>query len=167
LIPPLLFLAALAVGTAAAVAIAHVLRTARSARVAELAARWELRFTADDRFQLTPRVAAQLPHPGAADVLVRDLIYGQQPSGALRYYFTVEYTVGVVRTKRRRVAVGTLLESAIDTEREPFSGVTLAPNDLPLPDQYQWLRDRQPDAATPPQPAGQTPAPTAVTPPEQ
>jgi hypothetical protein len=147
-ISPLLFLALLLVVTAAAATTAAVSRRARSARFARLAAEWQMRFTADDRFQLTPRVAALLPAPGAADVLVRDLVYGQEVGGHLRYFFTVEYTLGVLRTKRRRVSVGTLSETVPDHKTDP-AGVTLAPPDLPLQAQYEWLRTHQqpPEAA--------------------
>jgi hypothetical protein len=116
-----------------------------------------MRFTPDDPFQLTPKVSAQLPMPGAADVAVRDLLYCQEPSGALRYLFTVEYTIGVLRTKRRRVSVGMLVEEGVRTVPiEPFSGVTLAPEDLPLEEQYQWLRQQGGEGVC------QTPAAEAV-----
>src|SRR5690349_6540985 len=94
----------LVTGTAAAAVGAAALRKSRSARVAALASDWRMSYTAADRFQLTPKVAAQFPIPGVADVVLRDLIYGQDPAtGRLRYVFTIEYTTGVLRTKRRRV----------------------------------------------------------------
>jgi hypothetical protein len=121
-------------GTAAAAVAAAAVRKSRSARVAALASAWQMSYTAADRFQITPKVAAQFPTPGVADVVLRDLIYGQDPAtGRLRYLFTVEYTTGVLRTKRRRVGVASLVEG-------PASPVTLAPGELPLPDQYEHLR---------------------------
>jgi hypothetical protein len=139
--PPLLLLLLIAV-TAAAFSISTLLRKAASAKLAALASTWQMRFTPEDRFQLTPRIAAHFPTPGAADVVLRNLIYGQEAAGSYRYFFTIEYTLGVVRTKRRRVAVGMLLETTRSADASPFSGVTLAPAELPLAQQYQWLREQ-------------------------
>ncbi|MDB5319724.1 MAG: hypothetical protein JWN40_1355 [Phycisphaerales bacterium] len=112
-----------------------------------MAKTWQMRFTAEDRFQLTPRIAAHFPIPGAADVVVRDLVYGQEEAGRYRYFFTIEYTLGVLRTKRRRVAVGMLLETG-RPETNPFSGVTLAPAELSIAEQYEWLRRGQGEGAS-------------------
>jgi hypothetical protein len=143
MLPPILVLLLLLALTAAAFFTDAFLRKRRAARLAAIAAQWQMRFTAQDPFQLTPRIAAHFPIPGAADVVVRDLVYGQEDTaGRFRYFFTIEYTLGVLRTKRRRVAVGMLLEAG-RPETNPFSGVTLAPTDLSLDDQYQWLRREQ------------------------
>jgi hypothetical protein len=142
-IPPILLLVVLAAATAAAATVASVRRRARSAALARLAGEWSMRFAPDDRFVLAPRVAAALPTPGAADVFVKDLIYAQEPSGAYRYYFTVEYTVGVLRTKRRRVAAGTIVESSrTSSDTGAYSPVALGPVELELLEQYHWLRER-------------------------
>jgi hypothetical protein len=125
----------LVTGTAAAAVAAAAARKARSARLAALALTWKMSHTAADRFRLTPKVAAQFPTPGVADVVLRDLIYGPDPAtGGLRYLFTVEYTTGVVRTKRRRVAVAMLVEAAA------AAPVTLAPGGLSLFEQYEHLQ---------------------------
>src|SRR4051812_14134626 len=100
--PPLLLLLVVSAVTVAASAASALRRKARSGKIAALAAAWSMRFTAEDRFELTPRIAAQFPMPGAADVVIRDVIYRQEPAG-FRYLFTVEYTTGVLRTKRRRI----------------------------------------------------------------
>jgi hypothetical protein len=142
-IPPILLLCLL-LGVTAAASIADALaRHARARRLSALAGRWDLRFTPEDRFGLTPRVAAEFPTPGAADVVVRDLVYGQEAGGGLRYLFTIEYTVGVLRTKRRRSAVGMAVEAASGGsttagERHPL-GLALAPATLPTIEQYEWL----------------------------
>lgn len=150
MLPPILVLLLLLVITAAAFVADAYLRRRRAARLAAMAAQWQMRFTAEDPFQLTPRIAAHFPIPGAADVVVRDLVYGQEDtaSGRFRYFFTIEYTLGVLRTKRRKIAVGMLVEAG-RPETNPFSGVTLAPAELSLQDQYQWLRQQQqtPNAA--------------------
>jgi hypothetical protein len=146
MLPPILVLLLLLVITTAAFLVDAFLRKRRATRLAAMAAQWQMRFTAEDPFQLTPRIAAHFPIPGAADVVVRDLVYGQEDAAAdsarFRYFFTIEYTLGVLRTKRRRVAVGTLVEAG-RPETNPFSGVTLAPAELSLQDQYQWLRRQQ------------------------
>jgi hypothetical protein len=141
MIPPILFLAAVVVATAVAAAVATSARKARSHKLAKLAAEWSMKFAEDDRFVLGPRVAAALPVPGAADVLVRDLVYAQEPTAGYRYFFTVEYTTGVLRTKRRRVAAGTIVESPhVQHGAAHYTSVLLAPVEMPLIEQYAWLR---------------------------
>ena len=145
--PPILLLIALIVITAAAAGAAALLRKVRRAKLAAIASSWQMRFTAEDAFQLTPRVAARFPTPGAADVVVKDLVYGQESDGCFRYFFTVEYTVGVIRTKRRRSAVAMLVEQG-----QSFSAITLSPGDLPVADRYLWLYGLH--CAKPKQPTG-------------
>jgi hypothetical protein len=148
-IPPILLLCLL-MGVTAAASIADALaRHARARRLTELGAAWRLRYTPVDRFQLTARVAAVFPTPGAADVVVRDVLYGQAgdgSAGGLRYLFTVEYTTGVLRTKRRRSAVGTAVEAARSagggaSGNSPLD-VSLAPAELSTVAQYEWLLRR-------------------------
>jgi len=133
---PIVLLLLLAAVTVAAVTVSTLRQKGRSAKLAALAATWGMRFTAEDRFQLAPRVAIGFPTAGAADVLVRDLIYQQEDAG-FRYLFTVEYTLGVLRTKRRRKGAGMVVETGV--AGEAFSAVTLAPGDLTLHEQYAWL----------------------------
>jgi hypothetical protein len=141
--PPILLLLLLVALTAVSYYASIGLRQARSKRLAALAASWEMNFTPIDRFQITRTIAARFPTPGAADIVVRDLVYGPDATAAsLRYFFTVEYTLGVLRTKRRWISAGTLVEQTADaTDR--FSPVALAPTNLPLLEQYQSLRARQ------------------------
>src|SRR4051794_20151513 len=128
-------------GVTAAASIADALaRHGRARRLSALAAAWRPRVTPGDRFQLTPRVAAQFPTPGAADVVVRDVVYGQEAAGTVRYLFTIEYTVGVVRTKRRRSAVGMVVDSEAPGAAE--SPLVLAPSDVTTVRQYEWLWER-------------------------
>jgi hypothetical protein len=147
-IPPILLLLVVIVATAAAVVADAARRKARSARLAALAGEWHMGFTSDDRFQLTPRVAAAFPTPGAADIVLRDLVYGREPAGCFRYFFTVEFTTGVLRTKHRRVRAAMLVETGRDPaaagarsagDSPVYSPITLAPADLPLAEQYQSL----------------------------
>jgi hypothetical protein len=147
-ISPILLLCFL-MGVTAAASIADALtRHGRARRLSALASAWRLRFTPEDRFRLTPRVAAQFPTPGAADVVVRDLVYGQEAGGTFRYLFTIEYTVGVVRTKRRRSAVGMVVDSA--TPGAAATHLALAPADLPTIRQYEWLWERHGGGAAAP-----------------
>jgi hypothetical protein len=147
MISPLTFLLALVGLTALAIALSEVARRRNSRAVAALARRWDMRFLTDDRFHLAPRVAQGLAVPGAADVVVKDLIYAPTPApttttnaSALRYFFTVEYTTGVLRAKRRHVAAATLTESPSAAIGQGYSTVTLAPAHLPLLAQYEHLR---------------------------
>ena len=118
------------------------MRQVRSNKLAALAASWEMNFTHIDRFQLTRTIAARFPTPGAADIVVRDLIYGpDSTAGSLRYFFTIEYTLGILRTKRRWISAGTLVERTGDST-DRFSPITLAPTTRPLLDQYHWLHDQ-------------------------
>src|SRR4051812_21921360 len=112
---PILLLLVLAAVTVAAVVVSTLRHKGRSAKLAALAPTWGMRFTAEDRFQLAPRVASGFPIAGAADVLVRDLIYQQEDAG-FRYLFTVEYTLGVLRTKRRRTGAGMVVETGVAGE---------------------------------------------------
>jgi hypothetical protein len=139
LISPLLFLIVLLVLTAGVAAASHVGRARQAARLQGLARQWQLRFVPDDRFDLTPHVAARLPVAGAADVVVRDIAYAPH-AGGYRYLLTVEYTVGVVRGKHRRVAAAVVTESRDGPAAAPnYSPVQLAAPGQPLPAQYAEL----------------------------
>jgi hypothetical protein len=142
--PPIVLLLALIAITAVAAFVSSLQHKSRSAKLALLATSWKMRYTAADRLQLTLRVASRFPIPGAADIVVRDLIYRQEDAGCFRYLFTVEYTTGVVRTKHRRVSVAMMVESNSNpfTQTDAFSCVTLAPGELALAERYDWLRQK-------------------------
>ena len=154
MVSPLALLLALVALTGLAAVVSELARRRQSAAVAAVAARWQMRYLPDDRFELAGRVAQGLPVAGAADVTVRDLIYGEDwaagegvlsftgaPAAGMRYFFTVEYTVGVVRGKRRHVAVGTMREERGGAVGHGYSEVLLAPSGLPVVEQYEKLRD--------------------------
>ena len=124
--------------TVAAAVTARSMRERGARRVEDLARGWSLRFAPEDRFHLSLQVASLIPVPGAADVVVRDIIYCQD-SGCYRYLFTVEYTVGVLRTKHRRCSAGVLTESRTCPTGQAYSPVTLGPGELPLEEQYAAL----------------------------
>src|SRR4051812_27477725 len=139
---PYAFLMVMVVLTAGA-ALAQIVTRARHVnRLKDLAAEWQMHFSADDRFRLAPRVAERLPVPGAAGVRVFDLIYGIE-GDQYRYVFCTEYVVGVLRTKHgwRRVATFTEPRDASDGAAAR-SELVFAPVDLPMIEQYRALGEK-------------------------
>ena len=98
--PPLILLAIVTVATVAAALAESVGRRRRAAVYRRLAVAHDMHYSAGDPLQVTARVAAALPVPGAAAVRVIDLLYRTDAAGH-HYVFTAEYTVGVVAAKRR------------------------------------------------------------------
>jgi hypothetical protein len=137
-LPPLFVLGVLVCISLSALLIDRAIRRARRKALTALARSWQMHYTPRDIFQLAPRIAPLLPVPGAADVHVTDLIYGTEPAGH-RYIFCAEYTVGVVRAKRRRRCVLSVLEPRHRTDGSEFSANRLAPEGLPLLEQYRSL----------------------------
>ena len=111
-------------------------------RVAELAAQWRMHYSHEDRFRLSDRIAERLEIPGAAQVRVTDLIYGNE-EGFYRYLVLVAYTTGVARLKARHRRVVTFCESKDRTGPAGWTRFALAPEDLPIVEQYQNLRESQ------------------------
>ena len=136
---PGLYLILLLLLTLLAMIISHRLRRRRERELSRLAAEWKMHFTATDRFKLAPRVAEHFPIAGAADLRVVDLIYGKTENHR-HYYFTAEYTLGVVNTKRRVHRAVMFREPIADPQSEAVIPILLAPADLPLPEQYRQLR---------------------------
>ncbi|HEX8915249.1 MAG TPA: hypothetical protein VF796_23050 [Humisphaera sp.] len=135
---PVLLLAGLLVLTLAALLVEAVGRARRCERVRALATDWRMNYGATDALRLTPRVARRFPIPGAAAMRVSDVVYGIR-GDAYRYVFTVQYTLGVSgpKTRHRRVAT---FEEPRDRRRAAGDGaVRLAPEDLPLIEQYRAL----------------------------
>jgi hypothetical protein len=136
---PLTFLTAM-LGLTLATFVGHVLSRRRATRRLRLAAiEWRMHYAEEDRFQITPRVAERFPVPGASDFAIFDLLYRQDKEN-YRYLFTVEYTQGVVRAKRRVRRVGLLSEPRDSYGAEAWSALTLAREDLPVIEQYRSLR---------------------------
>lgn len=113
-------------------------RRRRKRALRQLAARWQMTYSARDQLRVAAKLAGRLPVPGAADLYVTDVIYGGQAE-TYRYWFTAEYTIGAVRAKRRQVRVGTLSEPRVRQQEEAPGEVTFAPEDLPLIEQYVKL----------------------------
>jgi hypothetical protein len=126
--------------TLAAAGAEWVLTRGRRRRLRALAARWQMHYTPGDRFRLAPRVAARLPAVGAAAVTVKDLIYGIE-ADQYRYVFSAEYTVGTVRSQRRLRSVCTFAEPR-DRQTNPADfNLLVAPDTMPLTEQYEHLRN--------------------------
>src|SRR4051812_32437738 len=119
-----------------------LLRRRRGWAVRRLAAEWRMNYTPTDSLQVTPKIARHFPVPGAANLQVRDLIYGIEQD-RYRYVFTAEFTAGVVRTKTRRLRVGTFSEPRNRMLRHSPAGeetpVELAPEGGTLVEQYAAL----------------------------
>lgn len=111
----------------------------RSNRLRKLAHAQRARYSATDRFNLAPRIADSLPEPGAADVLVRDLMYRGGESGH-DYVFTVVYTVGTITGAKRRRRVA-LAHEPEGRSRHRVQITRVAETDQPLSEQYQSLLD--------------------------
>ena len=138
--------------TAAAALLERARRRRRSRALRRLAGEWRMTYAAVDTLQITANVARHFPIPGAADVHVRDLIYGIE-GGWYRYVFTAEFTTGVVRGKRRHVRVCAFSEPR-DRHRPVTPGpvpgdaaeVVFAPAGGPLLDQYRRLAPARAEA---------------------
>jgi hypothetical protein len=137
---PLGFLAILVGITALAAYANAVARRRRERVVRRLAAEWRMNYTPSDSLQVTPKIARHFPIPGAANLQVRDLIYGIEQD-RYRYVFTAEFTAGVVRTKTRRLRVGTFSEPRNRSLRRAGTEapVELAPDEGTIEDQYAAL----------------------------
>jgi len=140
-VPPLMFLALVLALTAATMVASLAVRCRRMSLLRRLCRQWSMNYSPRDPFNLTPKIAASFPVPGAADLNVVDVVYRQEPHW-YRYLLTVEYTQGVLRAQRRRRWAVSLSE-----QRDPLHGnaptiLTPAPQHLSLLQQYAWLHDR-------------------------
>jgi hypothetical protein len=133
-----MFLAAVLAFTLAAYFTDLMLRQRTARLLRHLAEQRRVRYCGADRFQITQRVVADFPIPGASDLRVLDLLYYAQGE-QYRYIFTVEYTLGVVRTKRRLRRCASLGEPRDRASGNGWSPLVLAPDDRPLLEQYRYL----------------------------
>jgi hypothetical protein len=144
--PPIILLAIVCALTAAAL-MADVMRRRRMhCTLRRLAVEQRMHFSVHDQLRLGPRVASGLNVPGAAAVGIIDLLYASE-DGRYRYVFTVEYTTGVVQSKRRVRRAAAFSEPKERTETVPPCAIRLAPLELSLLEQYHWLL--QPATSTP------------------
>jgi hypothetical protein len=101
-----------------------------------LARQWQMHYSRRDQLRLAARVADGFPVPGAANLRVTDLVYGLV-GDSHRYIFTAEYTVGVLRAKRRVLRVASFSESR--SSEDGHAPITLADPDQPLIEQYRAM----------------------------
>ena len=113
----------------------------RGKALRDLAASWNMNYAQSDSLGLTSRIAGSFPIPGAADLVINDLIYSTDRM-TCRYIFTAQFTVGVVHRKRRlwRVATFTEPREANDSQID----LSLAPEELDLIEQYRRLAPPMP-----------------------
>jgi hypothetical protein len=110
----------------------------RRKRYGTLAKQWEMHYHPYDVLGLGPRLAGSMPRPGAADVRVRDLLFSRG-GDTLLYIMTVEYTVGLIHSKRRRFLAAATREPVQSDPSSPLL-LTFAPEEMPLLEQYEYLR---------------------------
>jgi hypothetical protein len=124
--------------TALAGFIESLSRRRKKRALRRLAGEWGMTYSARDRLRITSKVAGGLPVPGAADVYVLDVIYGAV-NGHHRYVFTVEYTSGTVRGKRRHVRVAAFSEPRDGRGPDAATPIVMGPEGVSLVEQYRRL----------------------------
>lgn len=137
-ISPAIMLGGLVALTVLAALLESASRRRRRQSLRRLAADWRMNYSPHDRLRLSSIVATRFPVPGAADIYVLDVIYGIV-DGMYRYVFTAEYTIGVIRSKRRQVRAATFCEPRGREADSRAGPVCLAQGDVPLLAQYHLL----------------------------
>ncbi|HEY2589690.1 MAG TPA: hypothetical protein VGI81_28355 [Tepidisphaeraceae bacterium] len=132
-------LAVLVAVSAVAALIDAIARHRRRRALRALAGRWKMTYSPHDQLRVRGKVIGRLPIPGAADVHVSDVIYGGE-GDLYRYVFTAEYTLGAVRAKRRHTRAATFAEPRGRKAADEPGPITLAPEHLPLLEQYEALK---------------------------
>lgn len=94
------------------------LRSRQRRRLRKVARDLQMHFIPYDQFKLGVRLADQLPAAAAAAVEVRDVIYCLR-AGTVCYLFTVRYTRGLVRTRKRICRVGAMVEERDNPQKPP------------------------------------------------
>jgi hypothetical protein len=124
--------------TGLAYAVDRMLRRRSPRALRRLATDCRMTFGRFDTLKLTPKVARHFPIPGAANLRVTDVIYGVEKE-RYRYVFTADYTIGVVRAKRRQVRVCRFSEPRDRDRTDAPTPVVLAPAELSIIEQYRYL----------------------------
>ena len=135
---PLDVLAFSVCATALAVAGEAIASRRRRRVLRKLAADWRMTYSRFDSLRLTPKVSRAFPIPGAANLLVTDVIYGIEHE-RYRYVFRAEFTIGTVRRRKRLARVGTFSEPRDRQRPQGTAPVVLAPEQGTLVDQYRHL----------------------------
>lgn len=122
--------------TVGAVLINRVLLRRQQAVYRQLAIERHMHYSPRDPLRLTPRVASQIPLPGASAVRVIDLLY--RTDEQFHYYvFTAEYTIGVAGPKHRIRRAAAFAESK--TVSAMPATIRMGAEELPLVEQYRLL----------------------------
>jgi hypothetical protein len=144
-IDPAIFLISLLVITAFVWTLHRVMRHGHKKKLRELAAKWQMRYTPSDVFDLSARVASEFPIPGVADLKIRDMIYASQ-GDRHRYVFTAEYTLGVIERHRREARAATFCDPKDGAAAGAHCGghvgsspIILGPGEKSLIEQYEQL----------------------------
>ncbi|HEX8522501.1 MAG TPA: hypothetical protein VF669_09620 [Tepidisphaeraceae bacterium] len=136
---PIVFLSILLIATAAVTIVQMVRRRIEISRLRQLASRWQMHYTPDDRFRLSTRVAPRLGVPGAACVRVQDVIYGSE-GDCYRYFFTAQFTIGVLKRKSDEQSVCTITEQKAREGNHELGPITVASGGVTVVDQYEYLK---------------------------
>jgi hypothetical protein len=134
---------------AVAALVDGIARSRRRKALRALAGRWKMTYSPRDQLRVGLKVIGRLPIPGAADVSVSDVIYGGE-GDLYRYVFTTEFTLGAVRGKQRHTRAATFAEPRGRTPAGEPGPIALAPDGLPLIEQYEKLRPASPAATSSP-----------------
>ena len=126
--------------TLIALAADRLIRRRRRRALAELARHWRMHYSPRDVFHLADRVAQGFPVPGAAAMRVTDLIYGIEGEFH-RYIFSTEFTLGVVRSKKRIRRVASFRESRARTDPTQPPALEMTDDALPVFEQYKKLHE--------------------------
>lgn len=124
--------------TLAAAVCESILGRMHRKRLRAIAEQWKMLYTPIDQFRLTARIARHFPVPGAANIIVLDLMYGID-CDRYRYIFTAEYTAGVISHKRRVLRAASFSEPRDRSGASSPATITLAPLKLSLIEQYRAL----------------------------
>ena len=128
--------------TGGAYVVDSITRRRSADALRRLAGEWRMNFSLTDRLNLTGKVARHFPIPGAANLRVTNVIYGTARE-RYHYIFTAEYTIGVVRAKRRLTQAGSFSEPRGREDGPGIETVVLAPPGKSLVEQYRSLGPRQ------------------------
>jgi hypothetical protein len=137
---PLLHLYAIVAITLLAYGLTRYDRSRRRKQLQRVAGELELTYAANDPFRLAGRIVDAFPVPGAARLVVTDVLYGTRGGDNFLYLFTVHYTIGAVRVKKRLYRVSTFVEPlAGPPSQTGIQRISVAPDKLAWLDQYREL----------------------------
>lgn len=132
--------------TVAAYAYARFRRGKERCTLRTLASELKMNYVSVDQFKLADRIVEAFPVPGAARLVVTDLVYALH-GDHYRYVFTANYTIGAVKLRKRACRVAAYEEPAPGAKRDAAathvaSRIELAPVGMPWVEQYRTLATR-------------------------